>query len=346
MLTRKKIRDRNSSGTAWRCLGALATGFLAAIVLLTPATAGAGFTRRPPPPPYTPPSTPGNFHVTAVTESSISFAWSPSKAGTDPSFVYVIEELSPSDGYSLNVGNVTSFVWDIGIAQSTPYTFEIFAVDSNNHASAPSPIVSVTTPPTPIIPAMPVITGTNVTATTVTVSWTEATPSSDLNGYLVFVDGLGNPSVTFNSGTPATATSATISGLFAQTTYSIEVVAQSTTFDQATSEVVTATTTVSPNNIPPTAPTGLAVTYDVNTGLPDLSWNPSTSPYEPSSAIQYLIVEDGVADTEDSPPPGQTFADDVFNRVGSGQMSVSVVAIDQFGNVSSPSNVISVTTFN
>jgi len=347
MLTGNKIRSAEIWGRTFQCAAYMTAGISAMVVLLAAFRADARINIKPPPPPppYTPPSTPGNFHVTAVTETSISFAWSPSTAGTDSKFVYVINELSPSDGFSMNVGDVTSYNWTF-VAKSTTYTFEIYAADSNNHVSAPSAPITVTTPPTPIIPDAPVLTGTTSGPDTITVDWTEGNPSSGIEGYYVLVDGLDVYPEELNSTNPATATAATVGALFPLTSCSLEVVAVSATFDSATSEVVTATTTVSPNNIPPTAPTGLVVTYDLGTGLPDLSWNPSSSPYEPSSDIQYLILENGLPDFDDSPPPGQTFADYVFDRYGVGTMSVEVVAIDQYGNVSPPGNAVSVTTFN
>ncbi len=341
-------KKRNGKKPA-RWLVAMVPGLLAAVALLSPLAASARITVKPP-------STPGDFHATAVTETNISFDWSPSTPGTYPIKYYVINELSPSDGFSITLGdNVTSYVWDF-VAESTTYTFEIYAVDSDYNVSAPSAPITVTTPPTPIIPAVPVITSTSSTPTNITVNWTEATPSSDLQGFDILIN--GGTSVELNSANPAEATSATIGGLFANTTYSIAVVAASATFDYATSQVVTATTTVSSNNIPPTAPTDLTVTYDPDTGLPDLSWNGSTSPYEPSAQIQYWIVIDvtqyvagigvestPVIDQGDSPPPGQTSAQYLF-APAQGTFSTWVIAVDQFGNVSPPSNVVMVSYSN
>jgi hypothetical protein len=345
MFAFKRVKRNNVRKKCAGWLMAILPAFLAAAALLAPSATSAKIIIKPPPP-YTPPSTPANFRATAVTETSITFAWTASTPGTAPIKYYVINELSPSDGFSVTLGaNLTSFNWTF-VSMSTTYTFEIYAVDSNYHVSAPSAPITVSTPPTPIIPAAPVITAAAATPQTITLNWTEATPSSGLNGFFFLVSpGAGGPEE-LNSPNPATATGGTVGGLFAGTTYSIAVVAESATFDYATSQVVTVTTAVSSNNVPPTAPTGLTVTYDPGTGLPDLAWNGSTSPYESSSDIQYVIIEDGVPDFDDSPPPGQTFADYVFNRVGVGQMNVYVIAVDQFGNASQPSNTISVTTFN
>ena len=109
MLTGKRIQNAGPSGKTWKSAIPLVTALLAVVTLLVAFTAGAKVTPKPPPPPpYVPPSTPGDFQVTAVTETSVSFAWSPSTPGTDRNFVYVIDELSPSDGFTVNVGDVTS----------------------------------------------------------------------------------------------------------------------------------------------------------------------------------------------------------------------------------------------
>lgn len=105
--------------------------------LVEPLSASAALKRT------TPPSTPGNFHVTGTTTGSVSFAWTASKAGSDRSFVYEIER---GDGYILNFGTVTSGTWDVGLVGGETYSFFIFAIDSDNKASADSPTVTVTLP--------------------------------------------------------------------------------------------------------------------------------------------------------------------------------------------------------
>src|SRR5271156_4527367 len=63
---------------------------------------------------------------------------------------------------------------------------DIFAVDSNGKASAPSPTISVTPPtpppPPPILPAPPVVSAVTATPDTITISWTESTPDKELEG--------------------------------------------------------------------------------------------------------------------------------------------------------------------
>ena len=143
----------------------------------------------------TPPTTPGNFHVTATTNSSVSFAWNASTPGSSGGLGYNIS--NDTTGFSFNVGNVTSYTWTIGVQAGGTYSFHIEAYSGayGTLVSAPSPEVTVTLPgtplPTPVKPAPPVITQTSVTSNTITVSWTESTPANEINDYVVLVNGIG-----------------------------------------------------------------------------------------------------------------------------------------------------------
>jgi Fibronectin type III domain len=136
--------------------------------LLGPLSACARPIPRPAPIP--PPSTPGDFHFTATTDSSVTFAWNPSTPGSGGSLVYEIH--NDATGLILNVGNVTSYTWDEVEAGGT-YSFHIIAI-SGNEASAPSPELTVTIPGSPIPPGIqpdaPVITKVSATSDTITVS--------------------------------------------------------------------------------------------------------------------------------------------------------------------------------
>jgi hypothetical protein len=138
-----------------------------------------------PPPPT--PNTPGNFQVTATTDNSVSFAWNPVTGAT-------YELFNDTTGLTFNVGNVTSYTWSPLTAGYT-YSFHIVAV-VNNVSSASSPEVTVTipgapAPPPAVQPAAPVITSTSATSDSITVSWTESTPVSELNEYAILVNGIG-----------------------------------------------------------------------------------------------------------------------------------------------------------
>ncbi len=340
MFANGSIQRTHSRGNAAGLTAGIAA-LIAAAWLLEPLSASAFGFRKP-----TPPSTPGNFHVTAVTSNSVSFAWNASTPGSGGSLVYEIQ--NDTQGFIENVGNVTRFTWTVGVEAGGTYSFHIIAV-SGNQASAPSPEVTVTlagTPlPTPVKPAAPVITATSATSNTITVSWTEATPADEIGSYAVAVNGISL------SGGSTSSTTSTTTGLWPGYTYAITVTAYSlngtTGALSTTSQPVTVTTapaTITPPPNAPTTPTGLTGWGDGG-GEAIISWNPSTSVNEPQADIQYNIYIDGVLDFPDT-SVGQTSQVYIFPH-GNATLpaQVWVVAVDQFGNQSAPSNILTITGF-
>jgi hypothetical protein len=322
----------------------------ARIVLLGIAVAmlslpALGSIRKPPPP--TPPSTPGNFHVTAKTTSSVTFAWNASKNGSGGALGYTIT--NDTTGFINNVGNVNSYDWSFGVEAGGTYSFHIEAYSGTELVSVPSPEVTVTlagTPlPTPIKPAPPVITQTSVTSSTITLVWTEANPANEINGYTVAVNGIPNSSST------ASSLTAIATDLVPSTTYTVTVTAYSlngtTGALSTTSAPVTVTTAAATTGTAPpsvlTAPTDLTGGGDGG-GEAIISWNPSVSANEPQQDIQYEIYMDGVLDSFDG-TVGQTTDVYIFPRGAAIPAQVYVVAVDNLGNVSAPSNVLTITSF-
>jgi hypothetical protein len=336
MLAFERIQGYRTQAARFR---ATISAFCAVAWLLSPAALAAA--KR------TPPSTPGNFHVTGATQSpaGVTFAWTASKAGSDPSFVYVI--VNKTTGLSLNVGKVTSYTWAEVQAGGT-YSFYIYAADSDNDVSANSPAVTVTIPGTPIPtavqPAAPVITQISATSNTIAVSWTEATPVNEIASYEVLVNGMVDGSA------PANSTTANATNLWPGTAFTVNVVAYSLngttgalTATSASATVTTAPAASVPNPAAPTAPSGLTGWGDGG-GEAIISWNPSTSPNEAPSQIQYDIYINGVLDIFDS-SVGVTQQVYIFPRGATVPAQVFVVAVDQFGNQSPPSNILTISSF-
>jgi Fibronectin type III domain len=316
----------------------------AAFVLLSSATVASGAERGAAK--SVAPSTPGNFHVTSATASSVTFAWTASNPGSGRGLVYEITNVTT--GLIMNVGDVTTTNWTYGIEPSGTYSFDIIAV-SGDEGSAPSPEVTVTIPGAPAIPpavkpAPPVITQTSVTSDTITVSWTEATPADEIGSYQVLVNGMED------GGGNASTSKSTAINLWPGYSYSITVVAYSlngTTGALTTASspvtVSTAAATITPPANAPTAPTDLTGDGDGG-GEAIISWTPSTSVNEAQSQIQYNPYIDGVLDSFDS-SVGQTQDVYIFPRGAAATSQVWVVAVDQFGNQSAPSNFLTITNF-
>ena len=338
--TQRTHSRRNAAGLT----AGMAALFAAAWLLEPLAAPASGFRSA------TPPSTPGNFHVTAVTDSSVSFAWTASKPGSDPSFVYEI--VNATTGFINNVGTVSSYTWTFGLQAGDTYSFYIRAHDSDNKVSANSPTVTVTLPgppppPPQVQPDAPVITQVSVTPTSMTVSWSEATPPGEVGGYVVFVDGtnaLALGAMAEGNTFFTNSTQWNIPNLTPDTTYTINIVAFSDNESlQTSSAPLNVTTTTPPNTIPPTAPSGLNGFGDGG-GEAIINWNPSTSVNEPQSQIYYKIFINGVFDVFDS-GVGQTTQVYIFPRGASVPAQVYVVAEDQYGNASAPSNILTLNGF-
>ncbi len=184
-----------------------------------------------------------------------------------------------------------------------------------------------------------------MTSNSITVLWTESTPANEINLYTVAVNGIEDAS------SNASTTTAIATGLIPIYTYNVTVTAYSlsgtTGSLSTTSAPVTVTTwaaTTSP--APPsvlTAPTDLTGWGDGG-GEAIVSWNPSTSANEPQQDIQYVFYINGVLDSYDG-TVGQTSEVYIFPRGATNPAQVFVVAIDNLGNISAPSNVLTVTSF-
>ena len=291
-----------------------------------------------------PPSTPSDFHVTGITTSSVSFAWNASTPGSGGKLGYNIT--NDTTGFIDNVGNVTGDTWTIGVQAGGTYSFHIEAYSGagGTLVSANSPEVTVTllgTPlPTPVKPAPPVITQANATSNTITVAWTESTPANEINSFTVLINGIPD------GGGPSGTTASAATGLASSYTFTITVVAYSlngTTGSLSTTSAPVTVTTAAATSAPAppsvlTAPTDLTGGGDGG-GEAIISWNPSTSANEPQADIQYDIYIDGVLDSFDS-TVGQTQNIYIFPRGAAEPASVWLVAVDNLGNTSAPSNVL------
>jgi hypothetical protein len=349
MFAAKTIGGRHTvnNGRSGYCCTAGRTFALGLFVAVLAMPALASQRKAPAAP--TAPSTPGNFHVTATTGTSVTFAWNAATAGLGESVGYDI--VNDTTGFSLNVGNVTSYDWNFGVEAGGTYSFHIYAYLGAYPylASANSPEVTVTLPgtplPTPVKPAPPVITQTSATSNTISLTWTEANPASEINGYVVSVNGMANAS------SNATTTAATVTGLIGSYNYTITVTAYSLNGQEGalstTGAPVTVTTAASTTS--PAPPSILTAPTDLNGGGDGggeaiISWNPSTSIYEPQQDIQYDIYMDGVLDSNDG-TVGQTSDVYIFPRGATLPAQVFVVAVDNHGNVSAPSNVLTIDSF-
>jgi len=189
-----------------------------------------------PPPDSTPPSAPTNLKSTNVTATSVALSWT---ASTDDVGVVIYRIYAGSVAVGTAIGTTSATVSNL--SANTTYVFTLTASDAIGNVSPASAAISVktlqgtdTTPPT----APSGLTASNVTGTSVTLTWSASTDDRGVTGYTVY------------SGTATAATTtgltASITGLTPGTTYSFTVKASDAAGNlSSASSAVTVTPTVS-----------------------------------------------------------------------------------------------------
>ncbi len=160
------------------------------------------------------PTAPTNLAASSVTESSLTLTWD---ASTDNIGVTGYDVYQ--DGAV--IGTVAATTFDVtGLSASTSYDFSVVAKDAAGNESPASATLSVTTSePDTQAPSVPTnLVSSNLAANQVTLSWDASTDNVGVTEYDVLQDG--------NVVDTVTGTSATVTGLTPQTTYSFTVIAK------------------------------------------------------------------------------------------------------------------------
>ena len=166
----------------------------------------------------TPPTMPSNLSVTGTTSSSVSVSWDASTDADTGVNHYEIRVDGAAD-HEVSAGTTSTTV--TGLAASTTYSIGVAAVDGAGNASTAATVSATTGQSSdgtaPTAPSNLSVTGT--TSSSVDVDWDASTDSggSGLDHYVVYLDGSQDQTV------PAGTTSATISGLSADTSYQVGV---------------------------------------------------------------------------------------------------------------------------
>ncbi len=263
-------------------------------------------------PDSTPPTVPDGVTVGDETLDSLTVSWNPSTDDVGVS-LYIVRR----DGVIVGSTGSTSFV-DTSLDPATTYSYTVAAQDAAGNTSAESAAVPGTTlTPDVTPPSDPTnLTVDNVTRTTIDISWSPSTDDVGVAGYTVRVDGA------VHGTTPATSYS--IGGLTAGTTYEISVEA----FDAAGNTSGTASlfeTTDPPDTTPPSDPSSLTID-DVTTTSVDLSWVAST---DDEQLDGYIVRRDGVIV---GTPATNSFSEGGLSP--DTPYTYTVQAIDASGNVS------------
>ncbi len=267
----------------------------------------------------TPPSVPANLAASNLTQSGFRLTWSAStdNVGVTGYFVY-------QDG--IQVALVASNAATIsGLNASTRYVMTVKARDAAGNTSGTSSSLAVTTPDTqaPSVPAG--LNSSNLTQTSFTLTWNPSTDNVAVTGYNVYKDGVLYTSVS--------GTAAGITGLLVAHTYAMTVKAKDLAGNISNASVVLNVTT--PDTESPTAPSGLKSSNLTQSGF-TLTWQASV---DNVGVIGYNIYLSG---TLVKSVTGTTA--NLTNLDASTTYAITVRAKDAAGNLSDPTDVLSITT--
>ncbi len=219
------------------------------------------------------PTTPAGVSAAATSAASISLNWTastdqpnPGGSGVDGYHIYRNGATTPT--YSVTSGTTKA---DNDVTASTAYSYTIRAYDKSGNISAPSNVVTATTPTAPCSgkPTTPGgFNASGTTLTTVNLSWTASTASQscELAGYKVYRGSALAGTVT---GLSFTDTNLTPGTQYSYTVRAYDTGANHSDPSQALSVSTAADTSA------PTAPETVTATV-VSAGRIDLSWSEAT----------------------------------------------------------------------
>ena len=297
------------------------------LVLALVFVAGAPAKRPPSPGDKQAPTTPTNLGITSSSSTSISLAWN---ASTDNStnWWYCVQR---NGAGCIRVDQPRTTFTMSNLMPDRTTSWSVYAIDAAGNRSGSSNAVTHTTPPDTTPPSPPTVSATIVVPTWVQINWTTSLDDTSQVSYRVLLDG----QVVWDS---VGYTFFIAYHLEPSSTHEFRVIARDGHGNIAESNVLRVTTPPKRDDVPPSAPTNLALGFQSSQGEAWLTWNQSTDDTDPESLIRYeVFFGDFHHDGDGNIGAGQTIA---YCREATGPTDIVVRAVDTSGNLSAPSNVI------
>jgi hypothetical protein len=288
------------------------------------------------------PAVPGNFNFGAVLFNSVSLTWSNPvlttyqlevwrAVGTAGTLAKIATLPGASSGFTDNAASATRFGYAPAPSAIMDYSYQIKAV--NAIGSAPSAVISATTPMEPVAAPTGLTATQNAARTSATLSWTDN--ANNETEYWVETSanggGFAAPTKIARSAAQKTATNGVITAAVAtapSSAYIFRVTAVNVT-GAAVSTSTAATVSVLAPAAPaaPGTPTNLVATVSNNTGAVTLSWAAVTP--AAGTTITYVVAINSVMYPAQT---GRTFNPTTAQMPPGAVYPVTVVAVaTQFG---------------
>lgn len=269
----------------------------------------------------TAPTAPTGLSAGQVTGTSAAINWAASTDNVSVAHYDVYRD-------TIKIGSTqTTSYSDTGLASTTSYSYTVVAVDAAGNVSPVSSPVSVTTLDTTAPTTPTSVIATQVTGTSVTLSWAASTDNVGVTSYSIY---RGSTKVG-----STTSTTFTNTGLSQLTSYSYTIVALDATGNASASSSPLLVKTLDATK--PSTPSSLKVTATANTTV-SLSWKASTDNVK---VVGYYIYRNG-SSTPVALVTGTTYTDSGLARRTS--YTYTVKAVDAAGNLSSASSSVKGTT--
>lgn len=311
------------------------------------------------------PQPPIPITTSAITSSSIALSWTAptglANTGGNPTTGYLIywSEISSTGSvipptYSYNSttsGTPLATTYTItGLTHATLYAIQISSISCSGVGPISSPTLYITTSSIPpSAPTNVVITGCNTGYTnSVILTWTAPVDDggSPITNYVIYYRTTSPVGIWYTYNTNSSTTTAIVTLPLSSTSYDFKVAAQNIAGVSIFSSPIVSSSSYNP----PTAPTNLVATTDSN-GSVVLTWTASTQ--ELPQTISYYVIEYKLCEfggwvtyptTISSPTTSTTINNS--NIANNLTYLYRVYAVNSCGARSSPSNIVSVTSYN